>query len=70
MMREIDEDEWYEAMIKYIKNKIEPINKLKKYVCEDNQNFRIQKNEDEEIGLYKIFPEDEGESPYLQQIFR
>ena len=57
-------------MIKYIYKEIELKKKLKKYIFDDRQNFRLDTKNSNELTLYKILSNNIKKLLYLKKLFR
>ena len=69
MIKEIDEQKSYTAMIEYIQKNIEFKKKLKKHILDDRQNFRFNKKNSNKSTLYKILSNNMKEISYFEKLF-
>ena len=70
MMKEIDEQKWHIAMIKYIQTNIESKKILKKHIFNDRKNFRLNTENSNESILYKFLSNNIKETSYFEKLFR
>ena len=69
IMKRIDEQKWYIAMIEYILKKIKSKKNLKKHIFDNRQNFRLDTKNSNESTLYKILSNNMKEISYLKKLF-
>ena len=70
MMKKIDEQKWYIAMIKYIQIHIKSKKNLKKHGLDDKQSFRLDTKNSNESTLYRVLSNNMKKISYFEKLFR